>query len=127
MKPRSSLCGLAALAALAAAAPASAHHSAAMFDHAKTVTLSGTIKEFRWLNPHASIEMLVANPQGAMEQWSIECSTPNILIRKGWSMKSFAPGDKVSLTMHPMKDGGRAGLVMAVNTAGGAVLKDHDY
>lgn len=127
MLTRSTLTGLAALAAAAVAAPAFAHHSGAMFDHAKTVTLSGTVKEFKWLNPHASIEVMVANPEGVMEQWSIECSTPNILVRKGWSLHSLNPGDKISLTMHPMKDGGHAGFVMAVNTAAGPVLKDHDY
>lgn len=127
MKTRWKLSGLAVLAALAVAAPASAHHSGAMFDHAKTVTLDGTIKEFKWLNPHASIEVMVANPAGAMEEWSIECSTPNILVRKGWSLHSLNPGDKVSLTMHPMKDGGHAGFVMAVTTPAGAMLKDHDY
>jgi hypothetical protein len=121
------LTGLAGLAALALAAPAAAHHSGAMFDHTKTVTLTGVVKEFRWSNPHASIEVMVANPAGAMEQWSIECSTPNILVRKGWSLHSFNPGDKVSMTMHPMRDGGHAGFVMAVNTASGEVLKDHDY
>jgi hypothetical protein len=127
MNMRGRLSGLAALAALAIAAPAAAHHSGAMFDHNKTVTLEGTIKEFRWLNPHASIEVLVANPAGGMDDWSIECSTPNILVRKGWGLHSLNPGDKVSLTMHPMKDGGHAGFIMAVTTPSGAQLKDHDY
>ena len=119
--------GLTGLVALASAAPALAHHSGAMFDHNKTVTLDGTIKEFRWVNPHASIEVMVANPAGGSDEWSIECSTPNILVRKGWSLHSLNPGDKVSLTMHPMKDGGHAGFVMAVTTPSGATLKDHDY
>ena len=127
MKMLWKLSGLAALTALAVAAPASAHHSGAMFDHMKTVTLEGTVKEFHWLNPHASIEVMAPNAAGVMEDWSIECSTPNILVRKGWSLHSLSPGDKISMTMHPMKDGGHAGFVMVVTTPSGAQLKDHDY
>ena len=128
MKFSPKLLGAALLAATAMTAPAEAHHSAAMFDMTKNVTLNGTIKEFFWRNPHAGIEMVAMDTSsGKMEEWAIECSTPNILIRKGWALHSLNPGDKVSLVMHPMKDGGKAGLVMTVTTPAGAVLKDHDY
>ncbi len=118
----SKLLGLAGLAAMAAG-PALAHHSAAMFDAAKTVTITGVVKEYHWQNPHASLDVAAADAA----LWSVEMSTPNILVRKGWSIKSFQPGDKVSIVMHPMKDGGKAGLLMNVTNAKGAVLKDHDY
>ena len=127
MKTSLKLLPLAALGATALAAPVQAHHSAAMFDMTKSVTLTGTVKEFIWRNPHAAIEIKAPDPGGKMDDWSIECSTPNILVRKGWSTKSLAAGDKITLVMHPMKDGGRAGLVMTVTTPAGAVLKDHDY
>jgi hypothetical protein len=115
------------LALAAGSAPAFAHHSGAMFDQAKVVTLTGAVKEFKWVNPHASIELVTMGPTGGQLVWSIECSTPNILVRHGWSIHSLKPGDMVSLTAHPMRDGGQAGLVMAVTTSSGAVLKDHDY
>ena len=113
--------------ALFSATAAHAHHSGAMFDNTKSVTLVGTIKEFAWRNPHASIEVMVPDANGAVSQWSIECSTPNILLRKGWGIKSLLPGDKVTVVMHPMKDGGKAGLVMTVLTPAGTTLADHNF
>jgi len=115
-----------AASALALAVPAQAHHSAAMFDQGKTVTITGAVKEFKWLNPHASIEV-IAMENGVQKVWAVECSTPNILVRRGWSIHSLKPGDMVTVLAHPMRDGGQAGLVMTVTTASGEVLKDHDY
>lgn len=112
--------------ALGLAAPALAHHSAAMFDQAKTVTLTGAVKEFKWVNPHASIE-LITMEGGAQKVWAIECSTPNILVRKGWSIHSLKAGDMITVTAHPMRDGGAAALVMNVTTPTGGKLTDHDY
>lgn len=122
MKRLGKLLGMVGLAALAAG-PALARHSGAMFDATKTMTLSGVVKEYRWQNPHGSVDIM--GPDAAL--WSIELSTPNILVRKGWSIKSFQPGDKVSVVLHPMKDGGKAGMMMNITNAKGAVLKDHDY
>jgi hypothetical protein len=108
-------------------APAFAHHSGAMFDNTKTITLTGAVKDYKWLNPHGSIEMITMEPGGVEKLWAIELSTPNILVRKGWSAHSLKPGDKITLTARPMRDGGPAGMVLAVTTPTGAVLKDHDY
>lgn len=115
-----------ALGAASLAGPALAHHSAAMFDNGKTVTINGAVKEFKWANPHAMVEV-VSMDGGAQKVWSIECSTPNILVRKGWSIHSLKPGDMVTVAAHPMRDGGQAGLMMTLTTTAGAVLKDHDY
>ena len=109
------------------AAPAFAHHSGAMFDNTKTVTLTGAVKEFKWVNPHASIEIMTMDPKGAPLLVSVECSTPNILVRHGWGAHSLKPGDMVSMTVHPMRDGGAGAFVLAVTTPTGSVLKDHDY
>jgi hypothetical protein len=114
------------LALGAGSGPAFAHHSGAMFDNAKTVTITGAVKDYRWSNPHTIIEV-VSNSSGAPVVWNIECSTPNILVRKGWGAHSLKPGDAVSMTVHPLRDGGPAALVMTLTTPGGAVLKDHDY
>jgi hypothetical protein len=117
----------AAIAILALSAPAYAHHSAAMFDPAKTVTISGAIKDYRWSNPHTIIEVAAMGDKNVEQVWSFEGSTPNILVRKGWSIHSFKPGDSVTVQAHPMRDGGQAGLVMSITNGSGAVLKDHDY
>jgi hypothetical protein len=119
--------GAALLVGLIGAVPAYAHHSAAMFDATKVVTIKGAVMDYKWANPHAMIAVLATGDKGTQTVWNIECSTPNILVRKGWSSGSFKVGDTVTIQVHPMRDGGQAGLLMTVSTAGGATLKDHDY
>jgi hypothetical protein len=126
MKPLLLSLSLLTAAALLPAA-AEAHHSGAMYDDAKTVTLTGPIKEFHWMNPHAVIEVMAPDAAGIDQVWNIECSTPNILVRGGWSIHSLKAGDMVSIQVHPMKSGGAAGIVLQVKTAAGAVLRDHGY
>jgi hypothetical protein len=117
------------LLACAATLPqaADAHHSGAMYDAAKTITLTGAIKDFQWKNPHAIIEVMAPDSKGIDQVWNIECSTPNILVRAGWSGHSLKPGDVVSIQVHPMKDGGAAGLVLQVKTPAGEMLRDHGF
>jgi hypothetical protein len=116
---------LAVLGALSG--PAQAHHTAAMFDTTKTVTITGPIKDVQWQNPHVYIEVVSADPDSSGKLWSIECSPPSILVRRGWSVHSLAVGDKISVQAHPLRDGGPAGYLMNVTTKAGAVLRDHDY
>lgn len=97
------------LLAFALVAPASAHHSFAMFDPAKTVTLNGTIKEFRWVNPHVSLFVLADHPGAAPELWSVELTSPGNLTRLGWTRKSLSPGDKVAVEVNPLRDGQKGG------------------
>src|ERR1051325_10748421 len=61
-----------------------AHHSPVMFDRSKKQTITGTVKEFVWTNPHASIQVEVTNAQGATEVWGIEMNSPNNLVKQGW-------------------------------------------
>jgi hypothetical protein len=113
--------GALGLAALAVAAPALAHHSFAMFDQRKVMTLVGTVHEFQWTNPHAWIEMDV--PQGRTTQrWSIELNSPNNLKRQGWTRTSLKPGDKVTLRMAPLRSGEHGGLFLDVKLPNGKVL-----
>ena len=70
---------LAAALAAAVAAPASAHHSAAMFDRTRSVDLKGTVKAFQWTNPHSWIQVEAPGPDGKLEEWSVECGSPNTL------------------------------------------------
>jgi uncharacterized protein DUF6152 len=105
-----------ALAALGAAGPLLAHHSAAMFDDAKVVEVSGTVKELQWTNPHVWLQVLV-NDGGKQTEWSIEGGSPNSLSRQGWRSTTFKPGDTVSVRLHPMKDGTPAGSFLGARFA----------
>lgn len=110
---------LAAVAlALGASSSAFAHHSAAMFDSAKVITLDGVIKEFQWTNPHTWVQIVVRDASGKDVEWSIESGAPNGMQRQGWKRTSLVPGDKVTLAINPLKDG-RAGGFLVNATKGG--------
>jgi hypothetical protein len=101
--------GVIVIAALciAGALPAAAHHSFAMFDAERTITLSGTVKEFQWANPHALIWLTVEDAaKPAPVTWAIELTSPGNLRRGGWNKESLKPGDRVEVTANPLKDGG---------------------
>jgi hypothetical protein len=100
---------LVTVAILLSASPAPAHHSFAMFDQSKAVTLQGTVKDFRWANPHVFIQLLVKTDSGNEEEWSIEMTSPEHLARVGWKPGAVKPGDKVTLVIHPMRDGTAGG------------------
>jgi len=100
-----------------------AHHSYAMFDLSKTVTLQGTIRDFQWTNPHSWIWVDVPGASGAMEQWGIEGMSPNYLARRGWSKHTLSPGDKVSVVIHPLKGAEHGGSFMSVTLADGKVMR----
>ncbi|HEX7873217.1 MAG TPA: DUF6152 family protein [Sphingobium sp.] len=90
--------------------PALAHHSFAMFDQTKARTLKGTVKEFRWVNPHVSLFVLADGVSGGTpEVWAVELTSPGNLTRLGWSRKSLKPGDKVLVEVNPLRDGQRGG------------------
>jgi hypothetical protein len=113
-----------AVAALAAllASPSLAHHSFAMFDTTKQVTLNGTIKEFQWTNPHSWIQLNVADDKGVTTEWSIESLSTGTLSRQGWRPHTFQPGDKVSVRIFPMKDGSAGGAFIGAVLANGQTL-----
>lgn len=108
---------VAGLLALLLAAPVAAHHSFAMFDQAKTVTLKGTVSEFQWTNPHSWIELQV----GA-EKWSIELNSPNNLARQGWRRTIIKPGDAVTITINPLRNGMKGGLFNTITLPDGRML-----
>ncbi len=111
---------VAAIATLAVyAIPAVAHHSFAMFDAEKTVTLQGAVKEFQWTNPHAWIMLNVANPQGQTNVWAIELNGPSGLARDGWKPKTLTPGMNVAVTIHPLRDGTNGGQFLKVKLPDG--------
>ncbi len=101
-----------------------AHHSFAMFDQSKQLTLKGTVSEFQWTNPHAWIHLDVLNPNGVKDTWQIELNSPNNLKRQGWKSSSVKPGDQVTLVLNPLKDGSKGGLFVSITLPDGTVLGD---
>jgi hypothetical protein len=99
-----------------------AHHSFAAFDRDTSVILTGKVKEFQWTNPHAWIQLLVTDGEGAETEWSIECGSPNMMARHGWKSRTLQSGDKIALVMHPMTNGESAGSLVSVTLADGQVL-----
>ena len=109
-------------AALVAAGSAVAHHSTAMFDMKKDVVLQGTIKEFEWTNPHTWIVFEVPNAAGGSDEYGIEGMSPNYLARTGWDKHSLSSGEKVELTIHPLKDGRKGGFDVSVKKPDGTLM-----
>ena len=102
--------------------PASAHHSFAMYDNTKQVTIEGVVKEVQWTNPHVWIQVLVANAAGGQDEWGIECTSVNFMTRRGFHKHTIKPGDKISVTLSPLKDGSHGGAFRSVNSLNGAPL-----
>jgi Family of unknown function (DUF6152) len=128
MKTRSMVClGAALLLVMTFAGTAVAHHSAAMFDHDKQVPLTGTVVQFDWTNPHSWISIDVPNSSGGTDRWSVECNSPNNLAKQGWRSNSLKPGDKVTIVIHPLRNGDKGGSFMYVKLADGTVLTDPTY
>lgn len=108
-------------ASLLCVTPCLAHHSFAMFDQTKTVTLQGTVKELQWTNPHCYLQVLVPS-QHATAEWSIEMHSPLAMYRMGWRPGSFKPGDKVTVVLNPLKDGDNGGRLLTAVDADGRKL-----
>ena len=113
---------LGCVAAFILAAPALAHHSFAMFDADKTVELEGTVKEFQWTNPHSWLQVVVVDEVGAEIEWSLELGSPGSLARNGWRPRMLNPGDKITFSMHPLKDGSAGGQFLTATLPDGTVL-----
>ena len=104
------------------AATASAHHSFAMFDQTKEVTLDGTLKELQWTNPHIWVQVMAKDPKtGKDVEWSIEGGSPNGLARRGWSRNMMKAGDKLQVVIHPLKNGEPGGSLTKLTVNGKTV------
>jgi hypothetical protein len=103
------------------AAPALAHHSFAMFDQAKLMTLEGVVHEFQWTNPHSFIELDVTSG-GRTQRWSIELNSPNNLTRQGWRRNSLKVGDRIRVRIAPLRNGHPGGLFLDLRRVDGTTL-----
>jgi hypothetical protein len=89
-----------------------AHHAASMFDNQKEVTITGVVKDFQYTNPHSWLLVDATNKDGSVTTWGFEAEGPSTLMRAGIRKTDLAPGTKVSVTAHPMKNGQPAGAWM---------------
>ena len=101
------------LALVAAAPSASAHHSPVMFDQSRTIELTGTVRQFQWTNPHCYIQLLVAE-DGRQVEWNMEMGAPVYLANRGWRPSTLKAGDRVRITINPLRSGANGGLVLDV-------------
>jgi hypothetical protein len=113
---------IAAVFIAAAAIPSSAHHSFAAFDVASQKTVTGTVKQLDWTNPHIWLWIDVPNEKGGADTFAFEGMSPNFLARRGWTKNTLKAGDKITITYRPMKDGANGGMFMNGKMPDGRVL-----
>jgi Family of unknown function (DUF6152) len=99
-----------------------AHHSGAMFESEKTITLKGAVKEFEYTNPHSWLWVVVTDEKGQETLWGFEAEGPSTLMRAGIKRNSLQAGDVVTVTARPLRDGRPAGAWVGITKADGTVL-----
>ena len=107
------------LAAALAAPAAMAHHSFAMFDNTRSVSLHGKVTAYQWTNPHSYLELDVDDAKGSTKHYVMEMTSPNMLHRGGWSSRTVKPGDQVTAVMSPLRDGQPGGLLLVLTLPNG--------
>ena len=118
------VCGLAMAALIGAfTQTASAHHTLSAYDITKTVQLEGTVKRFEWTAPHCWLVVTVSDGHGGATDWTLEAGTPVVNYRYGWKRDDFKPGDKVTVTAFPVRDGSNHGAIMRVVFPDGRTLE----
>jgi len=109
---------------IALPAAAIAHHSFAMFDMQRQVSLSGTVKNFQWSSPHSWLDIVVRDAAGDQVEWSVEMGAPGSLYRHGWRERSVKSGDKITVVVHPLRDGRPGGSLVSATLADGTRLEE---
>jgi len=91
---------------LTLSAPVFAHHGSAAYETSKSITITGTVTDFQFVNPHVLISLDSKDPAtGKMEKWQGELTSPNHLARAGWTKSTLKPGDQVTIIGGPAKSG----------------------
>lgn len=115
----------AAVASMCLVMPALAHHSFSMFDHEKNITMNGVLKEFEWTNPHAWLHIMAMDEKsGKPVEWSFEMGSVGQIAQQGWKADSVKPGDKISVVMHPLKDGSHGGQYVSAILPDGRAFRN---
>ena len=112
----------AAAGVLLVSVPLLAHHGAANFDTGKQITLKGTVTEWVWSNPHCFLKFDAKDDTGTVRNWVVETSNPVGMTTRGWSRRSFKPGDQVTVAIEPVKDGQPVGKLLDVILPNGQKL-----
>lgn len=123
MKVRSLALGGAVAAVLMSAGAAQAHHSYAMFDRLKKISIEGTVASFDWRNPHIYIWLYVKNPKGAYDRFAVEGGSVTMLKRAGWNANTVKVGEKVTMDINPLKDGRTGGYFVTMTKADGTLVR----
>jgi len=105
-----------------AAGPAQAHHSFAMFDMTKTVSVTGTVRQFQWTNPHSYIQLIAKDASGHDVEWSMEMGAPMYLYARGWRPSTIKAGMRVTVVLHPLRNGQPGGVVSEVTMPDGTPI-----
>jgi len=118
----SSIIVIATMLSLSWVKPVSAHHSFAMFDKEKSVTIKGSVSKFEWTNPHAFVIVEAFNDKNEPVQYTLECSSPNLMSHKGWKVNTMKAGDSVTVIFHPLRDGKPGGMLASITLPSGTVM-----
>jgi uncharacterized protein DUF6152 len=103
--------------------PALAHHGgSAAYDAAHPLTMTGTVKEFLFIQPHPLITLEVKDDQGAVTEWSVEMTAPNHLVHSGWNGKKLKPGDQITVVGLPSRNGLKVLNLRKISWATGEVI-----
>ena len=111
-----------AVGLLSLAAALSAHHGGSSFDTSKELTLRGTVTEWIWAHPHCFLKFDVKGDDGTVKNWAVEVQNPTDMTKRGWARNSFSPGDQVTVTLQPVKNGAPVGRLRTATLPGGQTL-----
>jgi hypothetical protein len=100
------------------------HHSPAVFDQSKQITLVGVVREFRWTNPHSWIALNVSNSDGSTVAWDIEMTGPSHLVRAGWRSSTVSFGDEVTIVANPLRTNETVGKFISIKFVDGTELSE---
>ena len=115
--------GLLGVATVLFAGPALAHHSHAHYEPLTEVTISGTVTEFHWINPHSWVNISVMGEDGQAQEWALETDGGiGRLVRQRWTIDSMVPGDLIEATVKPLRDGSYGGLIQYIELSDGTIL-----